>query len=66
MEAYLPLDSIQAKLQTNPKQIKQESALAEDDVLELASTLKLAGLSKSEIDKWLKTEIFSKHKNILD
>ena len=66
LEAYLPLDSIQAKLQTNPKQIKQESALAEDDVLELASTLKLAGLSKSEIDKWLKTEIFSKHKNILD
>jgi len=66
LEAYLPLDSIQAKLQTNPKQIKQESALAEDDILELANTLKLAGLSQSEINKWLKTEIFSKHKNILN
>ena len=66
IEAYLPLDAIQAKLQTNPKQIKQESALAKDDILELAKTLKLSGLSQLEIDKWLKTEIFSKHKNIFN
>ena len=66
IEAYLPLDAIKAQLQTNPKQLKKENALAEDDVLELAKTLKLSGLSQLEIDKWLKTEIFSKHKNIFN
>ncbi len=64
LEAYLPLDAIQAKLQTNPKQIKQESALSREDILELANTLKMSGLSQIEIDKWLKTEIFSEHKDI--
>jgi hypothetical protein len=66
LEAYLPLEAIQAKLQTDPKRIKQESALAEKDILDLANTLKIAGLSESEIDKWLKTEVFSNHKNIFD
>ena len=64
LEAYLPLDAIQAKLQTSPKQIKQESALSDEDILGLANTLRLSGLSQIEIDKWLKTEIFSEHKDI--
>ncbi|MCH8034844.1 MAG: ATP-binding protein [Bacteroidetes bacterium] len=65
LQAYLPLEAIQAQLQQNPHQIKQESALSDDDIKALAEKLKSAGLSQGYIDRFLETEIFNKRKSLL-
>jgi hypothetical protein len=44
VKAYLPLDAIQAHLQQNPHEIKQETALSEDDIRSLVVQLKAQGL----------------------
>lgn len=61
IQAYLPLDAIQAKLQSDPHILKQETALTEEEVMQLATQLKKAGLSDEYLQELLKTEIF-KHK----
>ncbi len=65
IQAYLPLEAIQAQLQQNPHQIKQESALSNEDINTLAIKLKSAGLNKEYIDNLLKTEIFKNNKELL-
>ncbi len=65
LEAYLPLEAIQAHLQQNPHEIKQETALSEDDIKSLVAQLKSQGLDDEYIESLLKTEIFKNNKELL-
>ncbi|MDY0194954.1 MAG: ATP-binding protein [Sulfurovaceae bacterium] len=65
IEAYLPLESIQAHLQQNPHEIKQKEALTEDDIKELVLKLKSSGLNDEYIESLLKTEMFQNYKELL-
>ncbi len=64
LQAYLPLDAIQSKLQTNPHSINQESALTEDDINKLLNMLQDSGLSEEYKQELLKTEIFKNRQEI--
>ncbi|MFV8271483.1 ATP-binding protein [Flavobacterium sp. GT2N3] len=64
VQAYLPLDAIQSKLQTDPHSIKQESALTEDDINKLFIMLQESGLSEEYKQELLKTEIFKNRPEI--
>jgi len=66
LEAYLPLEAIQAHLQQNPHEIKQKSALSENDVKELVENLKKSGMDDEYIESLLKTEIFKNNKGLLN
>ena len=66
LQAYLPLDAIQSKLQTDPHAIKQESALTEDDISKLLTMLKESGLSEEYKQELLKTEIFKNRPEIFN
>ena len=65
LEAYLPLEAIQAHLQQNPHEIKQEAALSKDDIESLAMKLRGQGLNDEYIASLLKTEIFKNNKELL-
>jgi hypothetical protein len=65
LEAYLPLEAIQSKLQKNPHLIKQQTALSEDEIMQVTEKLFDAGLSKEYIEELLKTEIFINRKDLL-
>lgn len=65
IEAYLPLDAIQAKLQLSPHKINQESALNFEEIKAIAEELKTAGLDKEYIDSLLRTELFKNYKELL-
>ncbi|MDC9721772.1 MAG: ATP-binding protein [Urechidicola sp.] len=68
IEAYLPLEAIQAQLQQNPHEIKQaqETALSENDIQNLVTQLKVSGLDDEYITSLLKTEIFKNNKELLE
>jgi hypothetical protein len=66
IEAYLPLEAIQAHLQQNPHEIEQKSALSENDIRELIENLKKSGMDKEYIESLLKTEIFKNNKELLN
>jgi hypothetical protein len=65
IEAYLPLEAIQAHLQQSPHKIKQETALSETDIKSLVAQLKAQGLDDEYISSLLKTEIFKNNKELL-
>jgi hypothetical protein len=65
LQAYLPLEAIQAKLQQSPYRIRQETALSYDEVFALAEKIKALNLSQKYIDRLLKTELFRDHKELL-
>jgi hypothetical protein len=65
LQAYLPIDAIQFKLQNSPHQLKQETALTDNDIEELTERLLGAGLPQSYIDNLLKTEIYINRKNLI-
>ena len=64
LQAYLPIEAIQFKLQKSPHLLKQQTALSEDDILELTEKLISAGLTKKYIEELLKTEIYSTRKHL--
>ncbi|MBM6498354.1 ATP-binding protein [Flavobacterium macrobrachii] len=66
LQAYLPLDAIQSKLQTDPHSLQQESALSEDDICKLLIKLKESGLSDEYKQELLKTEIFKNRPEIFN
>lgn len=66
LEAYLPLESIQAQLQENPLKIKQETALSKEEIDDIIYKLKKSNLSKDVIEKFLKTEIFKNRRELID
>lgn len=65
LQAYLPLEAIQSKLQKNPHQIKQQAALSEKEIFEITKRLLASGIAKEYIDDLLKTEIFINRKELL-
>ncbi len=65
IQAYLPLDAIQAQLQQSPHNIKQETALTKEEVYSLVVKLKASDIDKDYIESLLKTEIFKNHKELL-
>lgn len=58
LQAYLPLEAIQAKLQQTPHQIRQEVALTDKDLNKLAELFKTAGIDVTVTEDFLKTELF--------
>lgn len=66
LQAYLPLESIQAQLQQNPYELQQTTMLTDEDIKDIATKLKLAGLSEEAIKELLKTEIFKNHEELLN
>lgn len=65
VQAYLPLEAIQAQLQQSPHQIDQQSALTEEEITELAKRLKASSFSNDFIEEFLKTEIFKARQGLL-
>lgn len=65
IQAYLPLETIQAQLQQNPHEIKQETAISEAEIEALAEKLKSSGLNEEYIESLLKTELFKNRKELL-
>ncbi|RZJ81537.1 MAG: ATP-binding protein [Flavobacterium sp.] len=65
LQAYLPIEAIQFKLQSSPHHLNQKAALTETDVNELTERLKDTGLTKAYIDELLKTEIYINRKELL-
>jgi len=66
LEAYLPLESIQSNLQQKPHQLKQETALKEEDIKHLVTKLKAKGLTEEYIESLLKTELFKNNRELFD
>ena len=64
LQAYLPIEAIQSKLQESPHLLKQQAALTEDDISTLTEKLISAGLTKKYIEELLKTEIYSTRKHL--
>ncbi|QUH26418.1 ATP-binding protein [Serpentinicella alkaliphila] len=62
IQAYLPLDSIQAHLQQNPHKVVQETVLSREEIDKIVEQLKLSGLDRNSIDELLKTEIFKNYR----
>ncbi len=65
IQAYLPLEAIQARLQQNPHELKQETAITEEEIEDLAEKLKSSGLDADYIESLLKTELFKNRKELL-
>lgn len=61
LEAYIPLEAIQAQLQQNPFKIKQKELLREKDIMRLAEELKKTNLSEKELEILLKADIFKEN-----
>ena len=66
IQAYLPLEAIQAQLNQNPHSIKQQSLIEEQEILRLAEILKGISLDDDALEALLKTEIFKNRKDLLE
>lgn len=65
VEAYLPLESIQAQLQQFPHVVSQEEALCDNEIISFAEKVKKSNLPKEYIDRLLETELFKNKKELL-
>lgn len=65
LQAYLPLEAIQARMQQSPYRIRQETAFSHDEIHEVAQKIKSLNLSQYHIESLLKTELFKKHEELL-
>lgn len=66
LQAYLPLDAIQARLQTDPLNVDQQQAFTEEEILSLAKKLRESDINEKFLQELLKTEIFKSRKEILN
>ncbi|WP_010249800.1 ATP-binding protein [Myroides injenensis] len=66
VQTYLPLDAIQARMQTDPFQIDQKNILRPEEITIIANKLKEKGLTQEFINNLLKTEVFRDLKYILN
>lgn len=64
VQAYLPLEAIESYLQQHPHKIKQETALTDKEVADIAEKLKTSGLAPEFIESLLKTELFKNRKDL--
>ena len=58
LEAYIPLNAIQAKLNQNPHEIKQDTAIKKEEISTLMEKLKDLNLDPEYIEELMKTELF--------
>ncbi|MBW4863126.1 MAG: ATP-binding protein [Paeniclostridium sp.] len=58
IQSYLPLDSIQAQLQENPHNVKQEVDIKDEELIKTIHMLRESGIDESYIEDLLKTEMF--------
>lgn len=65
IEAYLPLETIQAQLQQSPHDLDQRSAFSEDDIEKLTQKLKNSQLPEEFIQQFLITEIYKSREELL-
>lgn len=65
IQAYLPLEAIQAHLQQTPHKVLQETILPRSEVNDLFKKLKASGLDDCYIESLLKTEIFKNYEEVL-
>lgn len=66
IQAYLPLDTIQAHLNQNPHLIRQQEIINQEDLNALADILNSMNLDQNTIELLEKTEIFKNHKHLLN
>lgn len=66
LQAYLPLDAIQARLQTDPLNVDQQQAFSEEEILSLAKKLRESDINEEFLQELLKTEIFKSRKEMLN
>lgn len=64
LQAYLPLDAIQLRLQMQPHSIIQDSILTETDIREIFDILCASNINYEYKAQLLKTEIFKNHKEL--
>lgn len=64
IQAYLPLDAIQAQLQENPHKVKQESNLSDEELTLIIKKLKSSDLDDLYIEELLKTEMFKNRRDL--
>jgi hypothetical protein len=64
LQAFLPLEAIQARLQKSPHQLNQHSLLSDEAVQDIVAKLKAKGLSDDYISDLLKTEMFINKKEL--
>ena len=62
----MPIESIQAELQKNPHDVKQENALTSEEIDDLADKLKKSGIDSEYIECLLKTELFKDRKELFE
>ncbi|BAC12130.1 hypothetical protein [Oceanobacillus iheyensis HTE831] len=65
LEAYLPLDAIQAQLQLNPHKIKQDNAIDADVIKTILQEIKTSDLDPDYINNLLRSELFKNYKEWL-
>lgn len=58
LESYLPLDAIVAQLNSNPKKVKQETLINENEIKALVENWRSSGISETFIKELLKTEVY--------
>lgn len=66
VQAYLPLESIQARLQRNPYELYQKQLITETDIKELAEKLKSTDLDPDIIKSLLRTELFKNREELFE
>jgi hypothetical protein len=65
VQAYLPLEAIQAQLHQNPHKIDQEAMLANDEIKRIVERLRTSGIDDLYIESLLKTELFKNRTELL-
>ncbi len=65
VEAFLPLEAIQAQLQQSPHELDQKSAFSDDEIEKLTEKLKRSNIPEEFIQQFLKTEIYKSRQELL-
>jgi len=66
IEAYLPLESIQAQLQESPHSLSQMDAFDDEEIAMFVEKVKSLDMPKEYIDRLLETELFKDKKELLN
>lgn len=62
IQAYLPLDAIQSKLQQNPHEVNQKSLISKEEVEGILTKLKTSDLDQDLLKELLNSELFKEYK----
>lgn len=65
IQAYLPLEAIQAQLQQSPHELDQEGIFTEEEIGQLAERLRNSSLDQKYVEEFLKTEMFKARQELL-